>query len=89
MAVNEVELGEIEAVLSTPDAVSGAYAELRQRFPHLSWTRCDAADVVEEPFRSCGVFDIHLIDSRDHCTQITSDPACATGFILAKRSAAQ
>lgn len=87
MAVNAEELTEIERMLSTPEVNAQAFAELRLRFPHLSWTRCDASDVTEAPFRSYESFDVHLLDSADHCSQITSDPARATGIILARRSA--
>jgi hypothetical protein len=41
------------------------------------------------PFRVYEYYEIHLLDSVDHCAQITSDPSRATGIILAKRSAAR
>lgn len=85
MALAAGELAEIEQALAAPDATSRAYAALRQKFPHLAWIRCDAADVTETPFRSFGVFDLHLLDSADHCAQITDDPARATGVVLARR----
>jgi len=88
MAVSTDELTEIDQVLSAPDADPQVFAELRRRFPRLSWTRCDASDVSETPFRSHARFDVHLLDSADHCSQITADPARATGIVLAKRSAA-
>jgi hypothetical protein len=88
MAVSTDELIEIDQVLSAPDADSRVLAELRRRFPHLSWTRCDASDVSEMPFRSHVRFDVHLLDSAGHCSQITADPTRATGIVLAKRSAA-
>jgi hypothetical protein len=50
-------------------------------------TRCDASDVAETPFRAYPGFDVHLLDAADHCVQITTDPARATGIVLAKRSA--
>lgn len=87
MAVNAEELDEIDRMLATPDVDAQAFLELRRRFPYLSWTRCDASDVTEAPFRSYPAFDVHLLDSADHCSQITSDPAHATGIVLAKRSA--
>lgn len=89
MALAAGELAEIEKVLSAPDAASQAYVELRKRFPHLSWIRCDAADVTEPPFRSFREFDVHLLDSSEHCAQITADPACATGMVLARRAVRQ
>ena len=87
MALNADELTEIEKILAGPDAGAQGFAELRRRFPHLSLTRCDASDVVETPFREYPAFDVHLLDAADHCVQITTDPARATGIILAKRSA--
>jgi hypothetical protein len=85
MALAAGELAEIEQVLSS-DVASQAYSELRRKFPHLAWIRCDASDVTETPFRSFREFDLHLLDSADHCAQITADPARATGIVLAKRA---
>ena len=87
MALAAAELAEIEQVLMTSDAAAQAYLELRRKFTHLAWIRCDASDVTETPFRSFGAFDLHLLDSADHCAQITDDPARATGIVLAKREA--
>lgn len=87
MALAAGELTEIEKVLASPDAASQAYVALRQKFPRLAFIRCDASDVTETPFRSFPVFDLHLLDSADHCAQITADPARATGLVLAKRAA--
>ena len=77
----------IDQMLSAPDAGAGVLAQLRNRFAHLSWTRCDAGDVVETPFRSYPRFDVHLLDSVDHCSHITDDRARATGIVLAMRNA--
>jgi hypothetical protein len=85
MALSAEELTEIEQALSGLAADAPVVAEMKGRFPKLSWTRCDASDVVEAPYRSSAVYDIHLLNSTDHCSQITSDPAQATGIILAKR----
>lgn len=87
MAIGSDDLTAIDEVLSAPPGDAQVFGELRKRFPHLSWTRCDASDVIEEPFRTYSHFDIHLLDGADHCVRITTDPAQATGIILAKRSA--
>jgi len=86
MALGPNELLEIDQVLSAPDADARVLAQLRSRFPNLSWTRCDASDVTESPFRSYSRFDVHLVDRSDHCVQITADPARATGIVLADRT---
>lgn len=78
----------IDRLLSAPDADAAILTLLRTSFAHLSWTRCDAADVIETPFRSYRRFDVHLLDSVDHCWHITDDPTRATGIILAMRKAA-
>jgi hypothetical protein len=86
MALGPNELLEIDQVLSAPDADARVVAQLRSRFPHLSWTRCDASDVTESPFRTYSRFDVHLVDRSDHCVQITADPSRATGIVLADRT---
>ena len=85
MALTAGDLAEIERVLASSDAGAQVHLELRQRYPHVAWIRCDASDVTETPFRSFREFDLHLLDSADHCAQITADPARATGIVLAKR----
>ncbi len=86
MAIKAEELQQIETLAATATADSSLYATLRQKFPHLSWSRCDAADVLEEPFRSFDAHDLHLLDVSDHCPTIVRDLDAATGFILAARS---
>jgi hypothetical protein len=86
MALGADELSEIDRVLSEPGADARVFAELRRRFPHLSWTKCDANDVNETPFRSYTRFEIHLVDRSDHCLQITADPMRASGIVLADRN---
>ena len=87
MALSESDLSEIEKVLTAGDPAAPVFAQLKQLFPRLSWTQCDATDVTEEPFRTISRFDIHLLDAADHCAHITTDPERATGVILARRSA--
>jgi hypothetical protein len=84
MAVSSEELMEIDRILSAEEA-GPALAELRRKFPHLSWTKCDASDVIETPYRSYPHCDVHLLDGADHCVQVTTEPARATGLVLACR----
>ena len=46
MAISTDDLTEIDQVLTGPNADAQAFAELRRRCPHLSWTKCDASDVI-------------------------------------------
>lgn len=87
MPLSVDELREIDELLAVAGAEAQLFAALRRRFPHLSWTSCDAADVLETPFRSYAGYDVHLLDSADHCSQITGDLTRATGIVLARRQA--
>lgn len=88
MTLSADDLVVIEALLAAPDADVGALAELRRRFPGLSLTRCEASDVdAELPFRECRQFNLYLVDATDHCWRLTSDPARATGVVVATRRA--
>jgi hypothetical protein len=86
MSVSTEDLMDIAQTLDAADADSKAFATLRQRFPHLFFTQCDASDMAEEPYRTCDSFEMHLLDGSNHCVEITSDPTRATGIILAKRT---
>ncbi|WP_044559122.1 hypothetical protein [Azospirillum sp. B4] len=85
MVVSTEDLGLIDGLLDVPIPAGGVFADLRRQMPHLSWTRCDASDVAEEPFRRYPRFDLHLLDASDHCVRLTPDPAQATGVVLAQR----
>ena len=88
MALSEDELGQIETLLAAPDADAQAVAELRRRFPGLSFTRCDASDLGgEQPFREYQRFNLYLVDRVDHCWRITSDPTRATGVVVGRHKA--
>ncbi|UTD26187.1 hypothetical protein [Bradyrhizobium sp. WD16] len=82
------DLTEIERMLAAAGPGSNPLTPLRQRFPGLSWTSCDASEMIEEPYRSATRYDIHLVDRNDHCVQVTRDPERASGIVLAYRGAA-
>jgi len=88
MALSAGDLLEIDALLATPDADAGALETLRRRFPGLSLTRCEASDVdAERPFREYRRFNLYLVHAADHCWRLTSDPARATGLVVAPHRA--
>ncbi|WP_341992429.1 DUF6129 family protein [Azorhizobium sp. AG788] len=87
MGLAAEELTVIDQILSASAVDGSVLGDLRRQFPHLSWTKCDASDVAEAPFRTYPGFDLHLLDAADHCVQLTEDPARATGIVLAQRKA--
>ena len=63
-------------------------AALRSRYPGVSFSCCDAADMSgEEPYRRYGGFDFYLVDGSGHCARLTDDPVEATGVIVAEKAA--
>lgn len=98
MALTVEQLGRIEALFSglgadsaatDGAAVDGAVTEFRQHFPGVSMTRCDLSDMSDEPpFRRFSLYSLYLVDRSEHCWRLTSDPARATGIVLAQHKAA-
>jgi hypothetical protein len=86
MAIRVEELQEIEALLTGAEADSSVLTALRLKFPHLKWSRCEASDVLEEPYRSFAAYDLHLMDASHHCPVVVAHPHEASGAILATRS---
>jgi hypothetical protein len=92
MGLGADELAAIEELLAAESAFASggdasARAGFRQRFPWLSVTRCDASDMdAETPFRVYPGLRLFLVDASDHCWRITSDPALATGIVLARNA---
>ncbi len=76
-------LAQIEALLAAPDAELSAFADFRQRFPGVSYTRCDPSDVDgENPYKEFTRFSLYLVSAVNHCVTMTRDPAVATGIIV-------
>lgn len=86
MAIQAEQLQAIDEILATAVADHATVSNLRRIAPSLSATRCDRTDIQDEtPFRSYESCDLFLLDGRDHCVKITSDPSVATGLVLAPR----
>lgn len=58
-------------------------ASLRPHFPGLMITQCPSSDVAETPFQTGDYFDLHLVDSRNHCWSLTDRLDVATAVLLA------
>ena len=87
MSFTATELAQLESLLAAGDGGPQLVTEFRSRFPGRSLTRCDGSDMAAmEPFRQFSQVDLYLVDGRDHCWQITGDPALATGVVLARHT---
>jgi hypothetical protein len=89
MALSADDLTRLDALLGGAEACGNVVANLRQQFPALSLTQCDASDLdQEQPFRVYPRLSLYLVDSSDHCWTITGNPAQATGLVVAHHKAA-
>ncbi len=60
-------------------------ADLRSQFPDLHFTYCMDDDVSSaRPVYEHALFNLYLIDGRDHCLAFTQDPEIATGVVVAE-----
>jgi hypothetical protein len=90
MALTLTELDRIEEFLMAHSAAENLLT-FRVRFPGVSLTRCEAGDMSGDasPYKVHAEFELFLVDGRDHCWQLTQDPARATGVVLAMRRASR
>lgn len=92
MGLQETDIDRIDALLAAIGGAAGAdvaaYA-LERLLPDISQRRCDADDVLEEPFRSAAGFDLHLLDTSGHCIRVIDDPLATTALLIAARPLGQ
>lgn len=77
--MNDIELSLAEFHKLTNNPVS----MLKECFPAISFVGMSASDIDEPPFRAMPHHNLYLLDGRDHCMQLTNDPANATGVVVA------
>jgi hypothetical protein len=86
MALTSEALDTLRAILESEAPAAERYAGVRQNFPAISLTRCDASDMdAETPALETAEFAVYLIDTSEHCVRLTLDPAAATGLIVAQK----
>jgi hypothetical protein len=86
MSISSATLLAIEQqLLDLTDETSNPLTLLKQQFPHIHFLRMAASDIDQTAFRSLPRFDLHLLDGREHCVQLTADPEAATSIVLAAK----
>lgn len=86
MALAADALDRIRSLLEGEGSAADRIASLRNTFPGVSLTRCDASDMdTETPVLQTQGFDVYLIDTSEHCVKITTQPEAATGLIVAEK----
>lgn len=79
--LNEIEsaLAEFTKITNNPLPL------LKDCFPGLPFVRLSARDIDEPPFRTLETYNLYLLDASEHCVKLTTDPAMATGVVVAQR----
>lgn len=84
MAIDAATLTELIAQGQQACVAGGnILTALRPRFPGLTITQCPSSDVMETPFETGDYFDLHLVDTRNHCWELTGSREDATAILLA------
>lgn len=86
MALTTEALETIRGLLEGPAPAAERCASVRSSFPGISLTRCDWSDMdAEKPVFETMEFAVFLIDTSEHCVRMTTNPAVATGLIVAEK----
>jgi len=84
MCISNETMAEIESSLAEfYKLTNNPLPILKECFPGISFVRMSASDITEAPFRSMPEYNLYLLDGREHCVQLTHDPAHATAVVVA------
>jgi len=77
-------LERIAALVRAQGLDEATLLDLRAAWPELRFTHCLDEDICgPEPYLQAEGFNLYLLDAREHCPTLTSDPAAASGVVLA------
>jgi hypothetical protein len=79
-------ISRIKDLLNEQGVDESAVTILRGEFPDVHFTYCSEDDIHNgKPVEESEQFSLYLVDSREHCLCLTSDPEIATGLVIAER----
>jgi hypothetical protein len=82
--ITTAQIEAVTALLEAQGPVERLVPALRRAFPALHFTWCLDDEVQgPEPVRRLPGCNLYLLEGRGHCLGLTSDPAAATGLVLA------
>lgn len=86
MALAPEQIDNIVGILSATAAGQNPVPAIRQAWPGMMVSRCDALDMRGETvFRNLDTFQLFLVDASDHCWRIVDQPEQATGVVVAAK----
>lgn len=84
--ISDSLLQEVASLAELQGPGEAVLAQLRTRHPDVHFTYCmdDDISVNAKATLSRPRFNLYLVDSREHCSCLTNDPASASGVVLAE-----
>ena len=83
--IAQQEIENVAAYVNEHGLSEHVIQQLRNSYPGKHFTWCMEDDInVGKPVHEEKLFAIYLVDSRDHCSKLTNDGDCASGFVLAE-----
>ncbi len=83
--IANTELDAVVALVEQKGISETVISELRKQFPGKHFTWCMEDDINGgKPVVMRDTFAIYLVDSREHCSCLTTDLESASGMVLAE-----
>lgn len=83
--INREMLKHIVEFIDVKGLSEATLAELRLSFPGCHFTWCFDDDIVySKAYLERDDFNVYLVDSRNHCAELTSDESIASGLVFAE-----
>lgn len=78
-------LADIAAKISRAGVGESVLQVLRADYPGMHFSYCMDDDVgTLRPALECAGFNLYYVDGREHCLSLTTEPAAATGLLVAE-----
>jgi uncharacterized protein DUF6129 len=88
MCISNEKMMEIQSTLIQFSEIStNPISILKECFPDLTFVRMSDDDMDEAPYVSMEAYNLYLLDGRDHCVQLTQNPAHATAVVVTQKAA--
>ncbi|QEP44384.1 hypothetical protein D5085_15375 [Ectothiorhodospiraceae bacterium BW-2] len=83
--ISATQLQAVSEQLQQRGLSEATLSELRQQFSEIHFTYCSDDDItIETAALSHPTFNLYLVDSRNHCLNLTTDSEVATGIVVAE-----
>ena len=83
--ISQETLAQIAGKISAAGVDENIITTLRNDYPQLHFTYCSEDDIPNnEPVSEHELFNLYLVDGREHCLCLTRDFENATGVVVAE-----